>query len=113
MLLNRQSILDADDSSKDLACVDLPEWGGAAFVRVMTGSQRDRLEIIHAKGAGDNFRARVVAFTLCDERGRLIFNEADIPALGAKSGAVLDRISEVAIRVNKLGPKDLEDAAKN
>jgi hypothetical protein len=113
MVLNRAAILSADDAASSLELVEIPEWNGAAFVRVMTGTQRDRLEALHSKNPGDNFRARIVAATLCDASGNLLFSEADVPALGAKSSAVLDRLSEVAIRVNKIGKRDIAELEKN
>jgi hypothetical protein len=113
MVLTRSSILSADDAVSSMELIEIPEWGGAAFVRVMTGAQRDRLEAFHAKDPGNNFRARVVAATLCDASGNLLFGEADVPALGAKSAAVLDRCSEVAIRVNKIGKRDIAELEKN
>lgn len=47
-----------------------------------------------------DIRATVAALTVCNEDGSLIFSLADIEALGRKSSTVLDRIADVAQRLN-------------
>lgn len=104
MALNRSQILASWDLKTDE--VKVPEWGGTVFVRTMTGTQRDELEV-RLKDNKSNVRAYVAARTVCDEVGDLIFSDKDIPELGKKSGAALDRIFEAAIKLNKISSGDV------
>jgi hypothetical protein len=117
MALNKEQILGAQDMKTET--VEVPEWGGAVLVKTMTGTERDAFEFSLVAGQDaekrkvSHVRARLVAYTLVDEAGALLFSEADIAALGAKSAAALDRVYDVAARLNGVGQKDLEALAKN
>lgn len=111
MSLNRAAILAVSDLQTEI--VDVPEWGGSVHVRTMSGSERDRFEAEHAKDPSKDFRARLAATTVCDESGNALFEAADVPSLGRKSCAALDRITEVAIRLNGFSKADQEALAKN
>ena len=117
-VLNKEIILTAKDLP--LEEVEIPEWGGKLFVRTMTGLERDKYEadLVVANGArpGDvlrNMRARLVVLTTVDAKGERIFADADAEALGAKSSKALDRVADVATRLNGMNEKDVEDLAKN
>jgi hypothetical protein len=119
-LLTRDAIMSAQDVQTEI--VDVPEWGEGAQVRVrgLTGRQRDRYEASMISGAGkrmkmdlNNIRARLVAWTVVDEGGNPLFNDADIEALGNKSAAALQRIYEAAQRLSGLSDEDMEELEKN
>lgn len=110
-MLTRAQILASDDILKEE--VNVPEWGGHVFVRVMSGTLRDRLEGAASKDRFSNFRARLVAYTVCDELGVLLFNEADIVALGHKSAAAMERVFPVATRLNGMTKDEVEALEKN
>lgn len=89
---------------------------GACFVRAMSAGERDEFEVAHSKSRNRDFRARLVASTVCDESGDLVFSAADIPALSALPAATLQPLIAVAVEVNRLTDddvKDLEEAAGN
>jgi enoyl reductase-like protein len=115
--LSRDEILGADDHKYE--DVDVPEWGGAVRVRSMTASVRDRIEesFLDKKrgsmGALDNMRAKVVAASVVDEHGKLLFTEADVKALGRKSSAPVNRVFSAAQRVSRMSDKDVEETVKN
>jgi hypothetical protein len=111
MALDRSTILAFSDLTTEV--VDVPEWGGSVHVRTMTGSERDRFEAEHIKDPSKDFRARIVATTVCDENGTRLFEPEDIPILGRKSCSALDRITDVAVRLNGFSKKDQEELAKN
>ena len=113
MSINRDQILARRSVKPALEPVDEPELGGTVHVRMMTGSQRDRFEALHTANPGANPRARLAAFTLCDEEGKPLFTEADVPALGELPSSAFDRIFPAAVRINGLGPKEIEDLGKN
>lgn len=114
--LTRDQILKVEDIKTQK--INVPEWGGDVWVRGLSGKQRDAIEasmlLIGQNGKKitqsyklENMRARVCALCLCDERGQPLFTEADIPALGAKSAAALDRVYTVAQEISGLGADDV------
>ena len=100
--------------------VNVPEWGGDVFVRVMSGTERDAFEAETYRMNGKNvelnrvnFRARLLVRTLCDESGALLYSAGDAAELGQQPADVLDRLASVASQLNGMTPKDVEDLAKN
>ncbi len=109
--LNRDEILNCSKLRSEV--VQVPEWGGQVLVIEMTGKSRDMFEL---STTGDNFensRAKLAACTVADEEGNLLFTQADILKLGDKSASALDRVFAVALKLNTMGKKDVEDLAKN
>src|SRR5690606_19506049 len=118
VVLNREAILAAKDLPREL--VEVPEWGGAVYVRALTGAERDQFEasIVEQRGrdvrmAMRNIRAKLVALTVVDEDGQRNFTDDDVAALGGKSAAALDRLFAVAQRLSGLSKEDVEELAKN
>ena len=116
--LNRDAILAANDVKVER--VEVPEWGGHVFVRLLSGTERDAFEQSNVKIKGKqsevnltNIRARLAVLCVCDETGARLFKDADATALGAKSGAVLDRIFDAASALNKIGKAQQEQAEGN
>lgn len=113
--LTREQILAADDIKIERVQV----WGGELCVQTMRGCDRDELEA-HVGDTSKpraqrlaNFRARMVSLCAVDEQGTRLFTEADVEILGRKSASELDRVVEVAQRVNKLTDEHVEAAVKN
>lgn len=117
-LLDKETILKANDLP--IEEVYVPEWGGTVRVRTLTGRERDHFEASIAVPEGrrmkynlSNVRARLVALSIVDENGKLLFSEADVKVLSEKSGKALDRIYSVACRLNGMSDRDMEDLLKN
>lgn len=118
-ILNRDQILSANDRKTEI--VSVPEWGGDVIVSVMSGEQRDAYEsmimAVDAKGKAvqklDNLRAKLVACSVVDESGGLIFTAEDVALLGKKSASALQRVYDAAVRINRVTEDGVEDAAKN
>lgn len=117
-LLSRDEILAADDLPREL--VDVPEWGGAVYVRTLTGEERDAFEAATVQSRGKrvdlnlrNIRARLVALAVVDEDGRRLFTDGDVAALGKKSAQALNTLFGVAQRLSGLTEADVEEMAKN
>lgn len=111
MALSREAILSASDlSSVEVSC---PEWGGSVFVKMMTGSDRDRWESTHFANPTKDVRARLAVFTVCDEAGNPLFTETDLEALGRKSVAPLQRIFNAALKLNRISKSDVDELEKN
>ena len=118
--LTREAILAADDLIRERE--DIPEWNGSIYVSMMTATGRDEFEkdmvIMKEDGTTErnlkNFRASLCARTICNEKGKRMFNSVDeIEQLGGKSAAAIERIFTVAMRLNKIGKQDVEELTKN
>jgi hypothetical protein len=120
MLLTREQILAVDDLQTEI--VNVPEWGGSVMVRGLTGKERDAFErsmVILKTGKQEkdakpdvdfvNFRAKLVAHTVIDENGELLFKEVDVTKLGQKSGKALDRVFDVAQRLSGMTDDDVKE----
>jgi hypothetical protein len=119
MTLNKDQILEASDLTFEE--VQVPEWNGAVKVRTMTGTDRDLWEQSMVEVAADgsrkpdmtNMRAKLVALTVVDDDGNLVFSMADVPMIARKAASALERVFDVAQRINGLGTKAEDDAVKN
>ena len=113
-MLTRDAILAADDLTVE--AVEIPEWGGVVYVRTFQGKARDNFERVctdKRRELGQAFnneglRTLLAILTICDEAGNLLFTEEDAEALNAKSAAAVDRIADVAVRLNRIGPAEVE-----
>ena len=122
-LLNFDDILATQD--KEYEDVEVPEWGGTVRIAAMSGTDRDRWELSmmqadesSERGFKMNFdaysRVRLVALCLVDDNFQRVFiTDKQVEALGQKSGAVMDRLYEVAQRVNGITEADLDELEKN
>lgn len=119
-ILSKSQILQVVDRKTE--DVEVPEWGGAVRVQEFSGSDRDAFEQSMVKIGADgkreadltNMRAKLVAMCLVDaETGERMFSDSEIDLLGRKSAMALERVFEVAQRINGLGASDTEAAAKN
>ena len=125
-ILSRDEILKAevDEHGRPLLpweYVHVPEWGGTVVVQGLTGTGRDRFEgtLVRQRGRKteanlENFRAKLIAQSLVDvPGGKLLFTEKDVPELGRKSASALERVYNVAVKLSKLSPDDVEELTKD
>ncbi|MBK8916377.1 MAG: hypothetical protein IPM64_17570 [Phycisphaerales bacterium] len=119
MKLSRAAILAAQDLKTEE--IPVPEWGEGATItiRELTAGQRDECGNAFAefKDAGQvaqakAFRDRLLAYTLVDDNGDPMFALGELGLLMAKNGSVIDRIAEASLKLNKLEPKAIQNAAK-
>ncbi|MGW4986313.1 hypothetical protein ACWEQ3_01500 [Streptomyces mirabilis] len=117
-LLNRDAILAAED--KNYEDVPVPEWGGSVRVAGMTGADRNSYQasmvVLGPNGSVQRLNmadqlAKLLSRSLVDEDGNRLFSDKDIKALSAKSGAVLDRLGDVAMRLSGLRKEDVQAEA--
>jgi hypothetical protein len=115
--LTRDEILSADDLTSER--VKVPEWGGEVIVRALTGTLRDAWEtsMVSADGKrlkvdSSNVRAKLVAVSVVDDKGKRVFTDKDVIRLGNKSAAALERVVDVAKRLSAIGEDELEAAGK-
>ena len=116
MMLSRDAILSAQDlKTEDVA---VPEWGGSVRVRTMTGTERDAfLAELKRDEAGkvvaSDYGTRLIAFAAVGDDGARLFADADVAALGAKSGVALQRAFTAADRLNSTSEAAVQGAEKN
>lgn len=118
-ILTADLILQADDLPREL--VEVPEWGGEVYVRCLTAAERDDWEssVISLEKGGKaktdmrNLRAKLVARTVCDEKGERLFTDSQIQQLGGKSAAALDRLYSVAARLSAITKSDEDELLGN
>ena len=113
-MLNKDQILQAKDLPTET--VEVPEWGGSVIVKTMTGTERDAYESSIVKGKKvdmTNIRAKLCAICIVDDNGERLFTDRDVVALSKKSAKALDRIFDVAQKLNGLGKADVEELEKN
>jgi hypothetical protein len=111
MQLTRDQIFAAEDLTT--VAVEVPEWGGTVFVRMMTAGERDRFETDLLEHPGQDVRARLAAATACDESGQLLFTPADIGTLTRKGAAAMTRLFAASAKLNRITAKDVEELAGN
>lgn len=119
MELTRDAIFAVNDIKVE-GPIEIPEWNGSVHVKMMTGAERDKLEATTVSRKAktveinmSNFRARVVAATVCNSKGDLLFSDDDVKALGSKGAAPIDRVYEVAAKLNRITKQDAEELTKN
>jgi len=112
--LSRDQILAAKDA--EIHTVEVPEWNGSVSIKVMTVGERDAYENdwVKSKMTGmRDFRTRFLARCLCDEQGNRLFSDKDVEVLSKKSAAVMGRLWDEAMTINKLKNEDVEELAGN
>lgn len=120
-MLNREDILGMNDIKIEI--VSVPEWGGDVYVRNLSGHERDEFEasIVERRGKkqtlnASDLRAKLAAYSICDENGKRLFSESDVRVLTTKSASSLQRVFEVAQRLSGIGDdavSELVDDLKN
>lgn len=118
-LLSKEDILKADD--RETRDVDVPEWGGVVRVRELSGTDRDAYDASRMVEGPDgkfhpdfgNSRAKLVALSVVDEDGNLLFNELDVGRLGQKSSTALQRVADVAAELSGLTQQAGQELGKD
>jgi len=106
MALSKQMILEAQDIKTTE--VEVAEWGGSVFIRVISGADRDVFEQAFADKKTESFRTRFLVLTLCDANGERLFTNEDVVALNKKSSRVLNRLFDEAWEFNAFTPAAVE-----
>ena len=113
-MLSKEEILSCSDVK--IETVHVPEWGGDICVKTITAQEQDEWSVLVSEQRGIkkiNAQASFLVMCLCDESGNLIFTKEDIESLGKKSAGAMNRIFNVASRLNGLSKDDLKEIEKN
>ena len=108
MTLSASQILAAHDFRSQV--VPVPEWGGEVRIRTFSLRVKEALEECYLSKKQTGIRAIMLAGSICDDTGRLLFDADNVAALEEKSGEVCNRLFEAIAELNK---SDVEDDAKN
>lgn len=111
----RDRIFAVDDASREL--VQIPEWNLEVEVRGMSGAARAALT---EESVSNNGRMNlkkmmpeiVIGCTFDPETGEQVFSSEDAEAIMSKSGAALERITSVAMRLSGFGSEAVDEAGK-
>lgn len=115
-ILSKADILQPRDA--EIYPVEVPEWGGTAYIRVPSSAVLDRFQNRQAqlRDQGiplNNFHARIGVLVLCDEQGNLLFTDADESDLSHQSAKALKRVFDAAKGFLGLTDDVVEEEAKN
>jgi hypothetical protein len=114
-MLSRDEILSKAVLRRET--VTVPELGGDVILQEMSGAFRDAweqsLQDRDNHGRLVNPRAKLVVATLVNEDGSRVFGDDDVDRVGNMPSSVLDRLCNVAQRLNLLRHEDLEESRKN
>ena len=111
----KEKIISAGTKARN-TLTPVTAWGEPAFIRVMSGTERDAWEsqvVKDGKVDREMFRAKVLVKSLADETGARIFTDEDIAALSALDCRELDRLYTIASKVNGLSKEDEDQLVKN
>lgn len=102
-ILTAEEILGAQDVQYET--VSVPEWGGEVRLRSL-----DSFAVLRFTGPEkrNDAASLVVALSVCDENGDLVFKESDVAKLKAKNVHAIMRLSKAALRMNGLDKTDEE-----
>ena len=116
-ILTRDDILAAHDLPAEE--VPVPEWQPDGVVLVRALSAAEWIEIgqqtMRADGAGGDDKMldlmiKIPALCIVNERGELLFADADLEALGRKSPLPLKRVMDTVQRLSDLDQADAKKA---
>lgn len=115
-LLSAEQILEAQDLPT--VDIDVPEWGGTVRLQALTGVEREAFHLAARDQKllspdAPNVTALLVSFSARDESGGRLFTDAQVEALGKRSGVALTRLFEAAAKLSLLTDQDVDTAAKN
>jgi len=122
-LLTREGLLKKEELKIKKVELDNEDY---VLIRQMTGRERDRFDQSLMQEKKDrrgnttydrnlkDFRAKLVACTVCDENGNLLLTFQDVETLSMNmSAARLEKIVTEAQELNRITEEDKENLVKN
>lgn len=123
-LLTRDQLLQKEELQKEKVVLNEAN-DEFVYVRQMTAHEKNIWEMSQLQRTGtgknlaynvvlDEYRAKLAVVTICDEEGNLLFKPTDYDLLSnAISAAKLEKIVDVAQRLNAITEEDKEELTKN
>lgn len=119
-LLSKDQILGGD--RKKTVDVPIKEWGGDVRLQELSASDRDMWEnesfVLNAEGTGAKFnpkhaRARLVVRCIVDDKGKRMFTDDEVAAIGSLSASTVQRLFNAARKLNAISNDDLKELEGN
>lgn len=126
VFLTREMLLETRDELK-IEKVEISR--GIVFVREMSGREKDlwersmmkRVNVPGQKNIAvsyettlEDYKGKLAVVTMCDESGNLLFDMRDVKKLSMQLSATnLEKIVEVAQKINAISDKDKEEILGN
>lgn len=112
----REAIEAASDRPRE--AVDVSDYwpdAGTVYVSVMSGTDRDSWEcsLQEALDKKRDLMALMLVRCLTDEQGQRLFRDDEAALLGGKNWIILDRLCEVARRLNRTSRAATDAIEKN
>ena len=111
MALTREQIEQADDAK----IIKVQAFGGEVCIRLMSVGDRDSYEMKLVEAGGKaipDFRSELLARTLCDEKGVLLFpGDAGVESLKKRSADEMHRLWKAAMMHNALTEEEIKRLA--
>lgn len=106
-----RNVLDLDDSGKIM--INVPEWEGYCWVRIMSGAERIRfVKTIGNTKDGEipeGMAEDLIIATVIGDDDKPIFLPGDRQRLSQKSSVVLDRLFQASAKLNGLLSSSIEE----
>src|SRR5512137_2674378 len=106
MTLTKQQILSTSPRLKE---VEVPEWGGAVFIRPLTIHEQAKLADLGTKyekssvvDRMQNCTLRLVQWSVCDEQGSPLFEAGDLEPLMSKAASAFLRLQDAILALSGL-----------
>jgi hypothetical protein len=94
--------------------VEVAALGVVMKFKIMSGKARDAFYAeLSADKTNSHFEAAIVAATVVDDNGALLFNADDLATLKDQSGSAVGAVAKIAMSVNGIGVAAQDEAAKN
>lgn len=115
-LLTKDQIIKAD--KKKTIDVPVKEWGGDVRLQELSASDRDMWEnesfVLNAEGTGAKFnpkhaRARLVVRCIVDDKGKRLFTDDEVAAIGSLSASTIQRLFNAARKLNAISNEDIKE----
>lgn len=99
---------------KELHPVAVPGFPTGLFVRMMNAQERSDFEAAYLADSGEagSFRAALIAATVVNEAGELLFANRPLDAIKGLPAAVLEPLIDKAMDLNGLSKRDREELEK-
>lgn len=110
MTLNREQIIGAiNQRASEYTTHPVPEWGGDVLIRRLSAADAERSGLSSDQKTPE-LVARVIAVSLVDEEGNLLFTEDDVNELAKVDVAVAASVFAACVKVNGLSSEELDEA---
>jgi len=99
-MLTKEEIEKACQNGHPAKTVDVPEWGGEVCLREPTRAEVERAVNLHNSKKLSALGPRLMEICICDDQGGRMFQDGQLPAVGALAG---DRLFNACLEVCGLG----------